>query len=514
MNDGLNEQTSSKPPRRRAGILFHPTSFPGPWGIGDLGPGAERFLEWAQSAGQTLWQILPLGPTARGGSPYNALSAFAGNPLLISPELLFEQGLLHREDLEAPALGDPERIELDRVAASKLRLLRRSWERARRELRHPIHDAIEPFRTDPLHEHWLEDWIVFAALTARSGSAAWRGWGRGLARRDPSALATARAELQDEMDFQRYLQVLFFQQWSRIRHIAEQRGISILGDVPIYVADDSADVWSHPDFFDLDESLRPRHVAGVPPDYFSKTGQRWGNPLYRWDRMAQNGYRWWIERFRLNLALTHQVRLDHFRGFAGYWQIPASEPTAIHGQWVEGPGFQLFEVVRKELGSLPFIAEDLGTITPDVDALREALGLPGMKVLQFGFGDLDNIHLPHHYVRHMVAYTGTHDNDTTRGWMESLTEPERRRLFDYLGVESPEAIAWACICVIYRSVADLAIAPLQDVLALGSDARMNTPGRKDENWGWRVREDQLTEERAAALRRLAELTGRISAAGE
>ncbi len=496
---------------RAAGLLLHPTSLPGRFGIGDLGPEAERFLDWARDGGQSWWQVLPLGPPEAHHSPYNCLSAFAGNPLLISPELLRREGLLTAGDLAGVPGAAPGRVDFDRVAPWKEGLLRRSWELFERRGSAELRDELRSFVEDPAQGSWLDDWTLFQAIRARRGGSGWWDWEPALARREAATLAAARRSEAAEIGFHRYLQFQFMRQWRRLRREARRRGVRILGDLPIYVAANSAEVWAHRELFDLDSEGRPRAVAGVPPDAFSSTGQLWGNPLYRWDRIAAAGFGWWIERLAHNLRLVDRVRIDHFRGFAAYWRIPAAAPTAEGGKWVEGPGLALFEALRRALpaaepgGELPLVAEDLGVITPDVVALRRAAGLPGMKVLQFAFDDPASDHLPHRFERAMVVYTGTHDNDTTAGWLRRLGDDARGRVRSYAGDDVP----WALIRLAYTSVADTAVVPLQDVLALGSEARMNTPAVAAGNWAWRLAGGELDAELAGRLRRLAEVSGRL-----
>jgi len=500
--------TDSASAPRRAGILLHPTSLPGPWGIGDFGPAAWQFLDWAKRAGLSVWQVLPLGPTSYGNSPYGALSAFAGNPWLVSPEKLAEDGLLPRPALETPGALDPRHMDSVAVRAAKEPLLRRAHEHFTRFAPRGLRAAAEEWSAAPEQAFWLEDWATFAALKARLGEKEWTTWDAPLRHREPAALTTARRELVDEIDFHRFVQFAFFRQFAALRQAAAERAIEILGDLPIYVAGDSADVWSHPELFRLDEAGLPTVVAGVPPDYFSATGQRWGNPLYDWRRMADQGFRWWVERLRANLRLADVVRLDHFRGFAAYWEIPASEPTAVRGRWVKGPGRALFEALRQGLGGLPLVAEDLGVITPDVRALRDELGLPGMKVLQFGVAGFDSDHAPHHCTARSVVYTGTHDNDTARGWFESLPEADRGVAREYLG-DGGHGIAWDLVRAAYTSVGEIAIVPAQDFFGLGSEARMNTPGEGRGNWEWRARAEDFTGDLAERLIRLAALAGRL-----
>ena len=498
--------------RRAAGILLHPTSLPGRFGIGDLGPTAERFLDWLREAAQCWWQVLPLGPPETHASPYTCLSAFAGNPLLISPERLGDDSLLDAADLEDATAGPPKRVDFAAVAAWKEKLLRRSWERFKVSAPDGLRDEMAAFATAP-EQRWLDDWTLFMASRRHHEGRPWWQWDPALKDRDPDALAAVRQSSADELGYHGYLQFLFFRQWTRLREEAHRRGVRILGDLPIYVALDSAEVWTRRELFELDDAGRPLAVAGVPPDYFSADGQLWGNPLYRWDRMAADGYTWWIDRLAANLRLADRVRLDHFRGFAGYWRVPAGAATAAAGEWVKGPGQALFRAFatalgKTALGELPLVAEDLGDITPDVDALREAAGLPGIRVLQFGFDDAASVHAAHNLRRRSVVYTGTHDNDTAAGWFESLDGEARQRVRDYCGLTSDGDLHRAVIRLAYASVAELAVVPLQDVLGLGSAARMNTPSRAGGNWAWRCREGELSGHAARRLRRLAELTGR------
>ena len=486
---------------RAAGLLLHPTALPGRYGVGDLGPGADAFLDWARAAGQTLWQILPLGPTDGNGSPYSALSLFAGNPLLISPERLIEDGFLP-DGAPPPDAGPADAVDFDRATTWKGRVLRAAWDRFRRDP-----SGMDAFAAAPARASWLDDWSLFAAIRAENRGRPWIDWPAGERDRDPVALASARLRLADEIAYRVFLQFLFDRQWSRVRGEAERRGIRILGDVPIYPALDSADVWARRDLFVLDADGRPERVAGVPPDYFCSDGQLWGNPLYRWDRMESDGFTWWVRRLEAELVRSHLVRMDHFRGFAAFWEVPAGERTAAPGRWVEGPGARLLGALRDALGALPAVAEDLGFITEDVARLRDAFGLPGMKVLQFAFGEEDSPHLPHRHTPRTFVYTGTHDNDTTRGWFATAGDPERRRLLAYTGSDgrTPE---WDLIRLAYASVAQTAIVPLQDVFGLDTSARMNVPGRASGNWAWRAPESLLTREAAERLRTLAVLTGR------
>ncbi len=493
---------------RSAGLLLHPTSLPSRFGIGDLGSEAEAFLDWAAAAGQRIWQVLPLGPPGFDNSPYDTQSSFAGDPLLISPERLREEGLLDASALKHPPAFPAERIAFGAVIEWKQKLLRLSWERFRLHAPSGIRQELSSFVEGPQQAGWLADWALYAALRRRFGEREWTSWDRPLRRRETAVLDAVRLEMAEEIAYHEYLQFLFFRQWDRLKEAAHRRGVGIMGDLPIYTALDSADVWANARLFQLAEEGRPEWVGGVPPDYFSPTGQLWGNPTYRWDRMEQEGYDWWIERVRANLRLADLVRLDHFRGFVDYWEVPASEQTAANGRWIPGPREKLFTAIRSALGDLPVVAEDLGFITPEVTRLREALGFPGMKVLQFAFGEPDSDHLPHHHVPESVVYTGTHDNDTTRGWFSALRPEEKKHVLQYLRAEEAD-IEWGMIRAAYESPAGLAIVPMQDVFGLGSEARMNTPGKSGGNWSWRSRREQFTPELAGRLRQLAERTGRF-----
>ena len=491
---------------RAAGILLHPTSLPSRGGIGDFGPSAYRFVDFLSAARQGVWQVLPLGPLGYGNSPYSSTSAFAGNPLLISLERLADYGWIERGVLDAlsPSSGP---IEYDRVFAQKLPLL---FEAAHRFLRSASQEALtrfEAFRAE--HGWWLQDFALFDALRARHKLESWNQWPRELAAREPAALEKASQELADQILVRSALQFAFYEQWRALRRYCAERAIRIVGDVAIFVNYDSADVWTHPELFRLDAGLEPEVVAGVPPDFFSKTGQRWGNPLYRWDVMKQRGYEWWVQRLRWATRHCDYVRLDHFRGFDQFWEIPAAEPTAVNGHWVDGPRDDIFLKIREVLGGLPFFAEDLGYITPEVHALRKRLQIPGMSVLQFGFGDEGaHMYLPHRAAG-KVIYTGTHDNDTVVGWWHSgAAEHERRNAEAYVG-HCDDGIHWAFIRATQSSPGCLSVAPVQDVLGLGSDARMNTPSADAGNWRWRFVEGQLNPDIAAKLAMLAEITDRI-----
>ncbi|HEX9501881.1 MAG TPA: 4-alpha-glucanotransferase [Thermoanaerobaculia bacterium] len=491
---------------RNAGVLMHPTSLPGRYGIGDFGDELIAFLDWARDAGMKIWQLLPLNPPGYGNSPYGCHSSYAGNPLVISPGGLVRDGLLPAHALDSVPKFPDDHVDFDGVAAFKNDLLRKSFQHFTKHARDDHNYAQKRFQED---NKWLDDWAMYAALKKRHNDARWTDWPRPIAIRDSAAMTAAKKELATEIRYQKYIQFLFFRQWAAIREAADARGIDILGDVPIYVAGDSADVWANRELFQLDDNGEPTVVAGVPPDYFSETGQRWGNPLYRWDVLREKRYRWWVSRFRAALRFADIVRIDHFRGFAAYWEIPASEPTAIHGRWMPGPGRLLFDAVRAALGDLPLIAEDLGFITPEVHELRRAIGVPGMKILQFAFAKVNSPHLPHCYEPMTVVYTGTHDNDTARGWYATATPEERQHVEEYLGIDGQGPIEWALIRAAFTSVAQTAVVPAQDILGLGSEARMNRPGDGDANWSWRCLPGALTAAHAARLRRLAEITGRI-----
>lgn len=505
---GTSTSSASASRRRTSGILLHVTSLPSRFGVGDLGPAAYAWVDWLAKAKQTWWQILPTGPTSLGNSPYHALSAFAGNPLLISPELLISEGMLRREDAAMALEFTFPGGEVDYRGAGRLkaRLLHRAWQRFQTGSAPRMRDAFETFCS--AEAEWLDDFALFAAIRRSQRHKSWGRWPSALARRRASALRETRRELSQLIDEHRFFQFLFFRQWTALRAHARERGIRIIGDLPIFVSGDSADVWANPHLFQLDRNLRPKAVAGVPPDYFSTTGQRWGNPLYDWGAMKREGYRWWVNRARAVLRQVDIVRIDHFRGFESYWSIPAHLPTAVGGKWIKGPGASLFDVFKRALGGLPFIAEDLGLITPAVEALRDQFDLPGMRVLQFAFDSgPDNPFLPHNYIRNTVVYTGTHDNDTTAGWYASLRDPLRRAVRRYLNGAAKD-VPWEMIHLAWSSIADRAIAPLQDVLGLASPARMNRPGTKTGNWRWRCQPGALTRRHLANLEELTAIYGR------
>lgn len=491
--------------KRVSGILLHPTSLPGSHGIGDLGPHAHRFIDFLADSGSNLWQVLPLGPTGYGDSPYQSFSAFAGNPYLISLDGLIEDGFLEAGDLKNHPEFDASRVDFGELIPWKLKLLERAFERFSAGSEISIREAMANFQAE--NSEWLDDYALFMSLKDAHGGGAWDAWPQALRRRDPAELALARRTYAGQIARHIFFQFLFFRQWWTLHTHAAERGIQIVGDIPIFVAHDSADVWSHPNLFFLDENGRPTVVAGVPPDLFSATGQLWGNPLYNWDVHKESGYKWWLSRVQATLGMVDLVRMDHFRGFAGYWEIPAGNRTAEYGRWVQGPGADFFDALvadlqsRVETKELPIIAEDLGVITSDVVELRERYSLPGMRILQFAFSGPENPFLPHHYVPNCVAYTGTHDNDTALGWFASATSEERKFALRYLGTDGSQFAA-DLIRAVWASAAVFAIAPLQDLLNLGTDARMNFPSKLGGNWEWRMREDDLSD---GLLRRLQEL---------
>jgi 4-alpha-glucanotransferase len=502
---------------RSSGILLHPTSLPGKFGIGDLGDEAYRFVDFLAASNQSLWQVLPLGPTGYGDSPYQCFSAFAGNTLLISPERLVREGLLSAEDLAGAPRFPEEKVDFGNVIKFKDALLRVAFKRFRQTTDESLRSYFEHFNGQA--SSWLEDYALYRALKDAQGGKAWNEWEPGLARRDPSALSLARQELREQIDAQKFYQFLFFKQWAALKAYCHDHNVKLVGDIPIFVARDSADVWMNPDEFKLDRAGNPLVVAGVPPDYFSATGQLWGNPIYNWERMLADGFRWWIERVRATLRIFDIVRIDHFRGFAASWEIPGGDKTAERGRWVNVPGRELFTSIKQALGDLPIIAEDLGVITPDVEALRDDFGLPGMRILQFAFGgNTKNPDLPHNYIRNSVVYTGTHDNDTTVGWFTSVAgagstrdneqiERERNFCLNYLNSDATE-IHWDFIRALLASVADTAIIPLQDLLGLGTEARMNLPNSTTGNWAWRYKAGALTNEVGGRLKRLTQVYGR------
>ncbi len=498
--------------KRGSGILLHVTSLPSAHGIGDLGPAAYRFADFLAEARQSYWQILPLTPTESfsGNSPYSSISAFAGNPLLISPELLAESGFLTNSDLrQKPAFPD-KRCDFEAVIPYRIHLLRKAHERFKGD--HPEREPYERFCLE--NAPWLDDFALFVVGKKHSRGKAWGDWEPGLRDRDPQSLQRIKGEYSLELDREKFYQYLFSRQWSSLHAYCREKDIQIIGDLPIYVNYDSADVWVNPGLFKLDEEKKPVYVAGVPPDYFSETGQRWGNPIYRWDVLEESGYQWWMERIAHNLRLFDLVRIDHFRGFIGFWEIPAAEETAINGRWLEAPAVSFFMALFRRFPEAGLIAEDLGLITPDVIQVMSRFGLPGMRVIQFAFGEDDatNPHLPHNYIPNCLAFTGTHDNNTLRGWFEEeITPEERERVLLYLGREvSGEELPKELIRLLMMSVANTVIIQAQDILGLGSEARMNLPSTCQGNWAWRLMPGQLSPSHAQMLSEMSSRYGRES----
>jgi len=502
---------------RSSGILLHPTSLPGRFGIGDLGYEAYNFIDFLSASGQSLWQVLPLGPTGYGDSPYQCFSAFAGNPLLISPALLINDRLLSEAELGDIPDFRTSRVDFGRVIEFKNQLLAKAFVNFKAISAGDLRTDFERFCHTS--DWWLDDYSMFRALKDAHGGVAWTSWEPQFAARDPKAVAAARETLRDRIECEKFVQFLFFKQWSQLKEYCRERKIRIIGDAPIFVAFDSADVWGNPEQFKLDSRRQLLVQAGVPPDYFSKTGQLWGNPIYDWNAMRASGFRWWIHRLRVAFETVDILRIDHFRGFSASWEVPGQDDTAERGQWVHVPGRELFTTLQNVLGEMPIIAEDLGVITPDVEALRDDFGFPGMRVLQFAFrGDSKTIDLPHNYIRNCVVYTGTHDNDTTVGWFNSKAgdgstrstadiERERAYCLAYLDTDGRE-IHWDLIRAAWSSVADMAVVPLQDVLGLGARARMNLPASEQGNWQWRYRVGANSPKIAERLRNLTELYGR------
>lgn len=519
-------------PSRRFGVLLHPTSLCGRGGVGVLGAEARRFVDWLSASAATIWQVLPLGPTGYGNSPYATLSAFAGNPLLIDLESLVAGELLSPEDLEILPQGS-EKADFKQASEEQPKLLKKAWDRFKTGGARALHPAFHAFCDR--HSNWLNDFAWFTALKSLNENKAWTEWPAEQRKKSPALLQKLEAEHGDRIGEAKFIQWLFFEQWSALQSYARSKSVQIMGDVPIFVAHDSADVWAHQELFDLKEDGRPSVVAGVPPDYFSETGQLWGNPLYRWDVMKARGYEWWLARLALMGQLCDIIRIDHFRGFEAYWEIPGDAKTAVGGRWVKGPGADLFRAIQNQLGELPFVAEDLGVITPEVEALRDGFNLPGMRILQFAFGGESSApFLPHNHIPRSVTYLGTHDNDTTMGWLASIgfekalpapaadaspktlseykaNQKARAHLRDYLqlrlGASASEANR-ALLRAAFASVSELSIVAMQDVLELGTSARMNTPAGKDGNWEWRLLPDQLKAGDAARLKSLAQLFGR------
>ena len=493
--------------KRSAGILLHPTSLPGNFGIGDLGPEAYRWIDFLAESGCSLWQILPLGPTGYGDSPYQCFSAFAGNPYLISPELLFEDHLIKDDDLACVPEFPENYVNYGVVIEWKNLLLQKAHVNFLEKRDQKLQEQYDAFLE---RNSWLKDYSLYMALKEGHNGVSWMRWEPELRSRNSDSIFNARRQFADRIDFYCFCQFLFFKQWETLRDFAHQNGIKIIGDIPIFVAADSADVWANPELFFLDQDGNPSIVAGVPPDYFSPTGQLWGNPLYRWKIHNQDGYTWWLERFKNLLQMVDIIRLDHFRGFSKYWAVPGSARTAEKGRWMKGPGSDFFRSLRNALGDLPIIAEDLGVITPDVIRLRERFSLPGMKVLQFAFlTNPDDLYLPHNFPVHCLVYTGTHDNDTVKGWYERVPEEERNFYRRYLN-RNGDNVAWDFIQACWASVAAVAISPMQDFLELGNEARMNLPGQAQGNWQWRMAKGACSHELADRIREINYLYSRTN----
>ena len=493
---------------RSSGILLHPTSLPGKYGIGSLGKEAYKFVDFLKKANQKLWQIFPLGPTGYGDSPYQCFSTFAGNPYLIDFDLLIEQNLLSEEDLKDINFGDnKEYVDYGAIYNQKYPLLRKAFENFKANGNDDLKRKLETFKAE--NSDWLNDYSLFISLKNHFNGLPWTEWPHDIKVREEAAINKYREELADEVEYNNFIQCLFFDQWNNVKKYANDNGIKIIGDIPIFVAVDSSDAWANPEIFLFDPELKPVKVAGVPPDYFSATGQLWGNPLYDWDKLKELNYKWWVDRVRANLSTCDIIRIDHFRGFEAYWAVPYGDDTAINGQWVKGPGIDLFNKIKEELGELPIIAEDLGLMTQGVIDLRETTGFPGMKILGFAFdSEEENDYLPHTYTKNCVVYTGTHDNDTLIGWFTKAKEKDKQFARDYLNSQTDDNIHWDAIRGAWSSVANMAIAPIQDFLGLGSEARINTPGLASGNWQWRLKDGVLTDELAERIAKLTKVYSR------
>ena len=493
---------------RASGILLHPTSLPSRFGIGDLGKNAYKFVDFLANSDQQVWQILPIGPTGFGNSPYLSYSALAGNPLLISPEILAEQEWLTPEELNSVPEFSLDKVDFERVIATKMPLLRKACDRFRTQVSNEEKSEFERFCNR--HNDWLSDYALFMSLKQAHNNSSWHQWEQEIASRQPQAMAEWAVKLADEIFFHKFVQYQFFCQWRNLKQYANQQGIKIFGDIPIYVAHDSVDVWAHRNIFCLDEETGEAELmAGVPPDYFSATGQLWGNPVYNWEELKKTEFKWWIRRVEGILEYVDIIRIDHFRGFQAYWAVPKGETTAMRGTWLDAPGDEFFQLLNQQLGELPIVAEDLGVITPEVEALRDKFNFPGMKILQFAFdSDRANGFLPYNYNRNCIVYTGTHDNNTTVGWFYERSPEAQARVVDYLGCLCEDGIHWALIRLALGSVGNTVILPFQDVLGLGTDAKMNTPSQPTGNWEWRCRVEAFNEELSTRLRYLTYLYGR------
>ena len=493
---------------RSSGILFHPTSLPGKYGIGTLGKEAYAFIDFLKKSNQKLWQIFPLGPTGYGDSPYQSFSSFAGNPYLIDFDLLIEAHLLSEEDLKDIFFGDSEEyIDYGAIYNQKYPLLRKAYENFKSSDNNEMKGSLENFKRE--NSSWLNDYSLYISLKNHFNGLPWNEWAQDIKNREDGAMHHYRNELADDIEYHNFIQFLFFKQWGDVKRYANENGIKIIGDIPIFVAADSSDAWANPEIFLFDKERKPVKVAGVPPDYFSATGQLWGNPLYNWEKLKDTNYSWWVERVRANLSTCDIIRIDHFRGFEAYWAVPYGDDTAINGQWEPGPGIDLFNAIKSQLGELPIIAEDLGLMTQGVIDLREATGFPGMKILGFAFDSgEENDYLPHTYTKNCVVYTGTHDNDTLVGWFQKAKEEDRQFARDYLNSKADEEIHWDAIRGAWSSVACMAISPVQDFLGLGSEARINTPGVASGNWQWRLKQGVLNNELAERIAKLTKIYSR------
>lgn len=491
---------------RSSGVLLHPTSLPGKYGIGELGQEAYEFVNFLINSGQKLWQTFPLGPTGYGDSPYQCFSAFAGNPLLISLDILKKENLLTAKDLKLEENFDDEKVDYGKVINFKMPLLKKAFENFKEKNDYLENNKFNRFCYDNCD--WLDDYALYRAVKDHFGGKCWVNWDdKDIIFREEKAIKEYSEKLSDEIEYRKFLQFQFFKQWTELKSYANRNGIKVIGDIPIFVAFDSADAWANPELFLFDEERKPVQVAGVPPDYFSATGQLWGNPLYNWDKIKENNFQWWIERIKSNLKLSDIIRIDHFRGFAAYWGVPADEETAMNGKWYPAPGKELFTAIKESLGKLPIIAEDLGIITPDVDELREYFNFPGMKILQFAFtAGIESNHMPHCYKKNLVVYTGTHDNNTTVGWYKSLNAADKTLVKNYVNItKKNDDIAWDFIREAFASTANIALIPAQDILGLDEDARMNTPSVSQGNWQWRYTKGALNRNLAIKLKNMTKL---------
>lgn len=501
------QENKTLPPKRLSGILLHPTSFPSPFGIGDLGQGAYEFIDYLEKCGQTLWQVLPLGPTGYGDSPYQAFSSFAGQPLAISPQKLYDLNLLTDADICDIPRWDPLKIDYGPAIIYKFSLLQKAYSRFKELNSQDLKDEFNSFCKS--EETWLLDYALFMAIKDDHGGVVWNEWDAEIAFPTPAIRLKWQKKLNDAVTYYQFIQFLFFKQWLALKNYANQRGISIIGDIPIFVAYDSADVWGNRELYQLDEKGFPIVVAGVPPDYFSATGQLWGNPLYDWKKHKETGYTWWAKRIESTLKIVDILRIDHFRGFEAYWAVPYGSKTAMNGEWLKGPFKDLFYSLQKSLGEdLPIIAEDLGIITPEVEDLRDTFKFPGMKILQFGFENVEeNDFLPHNYIINCVCYSGTHDNDTSLGWYKTASPLSQDRVRRYMNTDAND-VSWDFVRACFGSPARMAVVPIQDILSLDCSGRMNTPGVAEDNWQWRYTKDMLTPCIAERLLSLSQLFGR------